>query len=740
MKYFNSGISRITTGIAALLAVLVALLIPSGYFGLNYQNISGKLDAEAEINSRLVAHLIMENPELWRYENFRLDELLSRRPKSGNPEIRCILDMQGTMVASNGATLAAPIISSSHDIYDSGRPIARLRIYTTLAPLLFKTGLMTLLGLLIGTALFITLHMLPVRMARRAEQALKQNSEFLAKVMDNNTSGLVVINPDGTISLCNRRFATLCGAEENLLLGQNLVNTWITEAERGRLSEQLQSLAKANADSVEFETELASSDGTRHHLTCGAARVRGDAPESEIVISVEDITHRKESESRIRQMAYFDSLTSLPNRTLFNNETDRAIAYAKRFNTVFGLMVLDIDNFKRVNDTLGHHFGDLLLQGVAERLVSCVRKTDYLSRPDDEQSHEVVARLGGDEFTVLLTSFNRDEDAAKVANRIIGRMSSPFQLDGQEIFATISIGIATYPGDGDTRELLFKNADTAMYHAKSAGKNTYNFYRKAMNESALKRLNLENSLHKAVERNEFLLYYQPRIDSKTGAMPGAEALIRWNHPELGLVPPGDFISIAEENGLIVPMTEWVIGEACRQNRLWQQAGLQQLKVSVNISSQVFKQRNLPELIAKALEKTGLEPGGLEIEITESLMLNNVEATIKVLKQVREMGVEISIDDFGTGYSSFSYLTQLPVNAIKIDRSFVMNLPHKQEDCAIVKAIIATSHSLGLTTVAEGVETEAQSGFLAANGCNEFQGYLFSRPVPAGEFEKLMRKV
>ena len=739
MKYFHSGISRITTGIAVLLAVLVALLIPSGYFGLNYQNISGKLDAEAEINSRLVAHLITENPELWRYENFRLDELLSRRPTKGNPEIRCILDMQGTMVASNGATLAAPVISSSHAIYDSGRQIATLRIYTTLAPLLIKTGLMTLLGLLIGTTLFITLHMLPVKMARRAEQALKQNNEFLAKVMDNNTSGLVVLNPDGTISLCNRRFAALCGAEEGLLLGQNLVNSWITDAERGRLSEQLQSLAKVNAEAVEFETELASSDGTLRQLTCGAARVRSDAAESEIVISVEDITHRKESESRIRQMAYFDSLTSLPNRTLFNNETDRAIAYAKRFNTVFGLMVLDIDNFKRVNDTLGHHFGDLLLQGVAERLVSCVRRSDYLSRPADEQSHEVVARLGGDEFTVLLTSFNRDEDAAKVANRIIGRMSSPFQLDGQEIFATISIGIANYPGDGDTRELLFKNADTAMYHAKSAGKNTYNFYRKAMNESALKRLNLENSLHKAVERNEFQLYYQPRIDSKTGAMPGAEALIRWNHPELGLVPPGDFISIAEENGLIVPMTEWVIGEACRQNKLWQQAGLQQLKVSVNISSQVFKQRNLPELIGQALEKTGLEPGGLEIEITESLMLSNVEATIKVLKQVREIGVEISIDDFGTGYSSFSYLTQLPVNAIKIDRSFVMNLPHKQEDCAIVKAIIATSHSLGLTTVAEGVETGAQSEFLAANGCNEFQGYLFSRPVPAGEFEKLMRK-
>ncbi|MDU0459482.1 MAG: EAL domain-containing protein [Geobacteraceae bacterium] len=739
MKSVQSVISRITTGIAVVLAILVTLIIPAGYFGLNYQNINGKLDAEAEINARLVAHLITDNPDLWQYENLRLDELLSRRPSKGNPEIRRIMDTKGAVIASNGTELAAPVISKSHIIYDSGRPVAQLQIHTTLAPLLIETGLMALIGFLIGIALFMTLHMLPVKMARRAEQALKQNSEFLSKVMDNNTSGLVVLNPDGTISLCNRRFARLCGVEESLLLGQHLVNAWITDTERENLNGKLEALAGINAEAVEFDTELTDSNGTVHLLTCGAARVRGDAAESEIVISVEDITHRRESESRIRQMAHYDNLTNLPNRALFSSETDRAIAYSKRYNTVFGLMVLDIDNFKRINDTLGHHFGDLLLQRVAERLVSCVRKSDYLSRPSDEQTHELVARLGGDEFTILLTSFNRDEDAAKVANRIIGKMSAPFRIDGQEIFATISIGIATYPGDGDSREMLFKNADTAMYHAKSAGRNTYNFYRKTMNDSALKRLNLENSLHKALERNEFQLYYQPRIDSKTGEMHGAEALIRWNHPDLGIVNPGEFISIAEENGLIIPMTEWVLQEVCSQSRLWQQSGLQKLKVSINISCQIFKQRDLPGLIAQALEKTGLDANTLEIEITESLMLNNVDTTIKILKQVREMGIEISIDDFGTGYSSFSYLTQLPVNAIKIDRSFVMNLPHRQEDCAIVKAIIATSHSLGLITVAEGVETAGQSEFLAENGCNEFQGYLFSRPLPAVEFEKLMRK-
>lgn len=739
MKPSISGISRVSTYIAAIFAVAVALAIPSGYFGLHYQNIQGKLDAEAEINARLVNRLITENPDLWRYENYRLDELLSRRPAKGGSEIRSIADMQGVEIASNGSQLMPPIISHSQLISDSGRPVAQLTISTSLASLIAETGIMTLLGLLAGAGLFLTLHMLPVRKAELAERSLQEKSEFLSKVMDNNTSGLIVLRDDGIISLCNRRFARICGEEEGSIIGRNFIRSLIANEEREPLEIRLRELKGANAEAVEFETRVLKSNGSERHLLCGAARVRNDAVESEIVISAEDITHRKESEARIRQMAYFDELTTLPNRALFNSEIDHAIAYARRYDTVFGLMVMDIDNFKRINDTLGHHYGDLLLQEVAGRLVSCVRKSDYLSRPADDESREVVARLGGDEFTVLLTCFNHDEDAAKVAVRIIDKMAAPFKLDEHELFATISIGIATFPDDGGTRELLFKNADTAMYQAKSAGKNTYRFYRKAMNESALKRLNLENCLYKAVERDEFQLYYQPRIDSHSGAMPSAEALIRWNHPELGLVSPGDFISIAEENGLIIPMTEWVLGEACRQNRCWQQDGISPLKVSVNISSRIFKQRNLPEMIKNALDESRLAPEFLEIEITESLMLYNVEATIKVLQEVRNMGVEISIDDFGTGYSSFSYLSQLPVNTIKIDRSFVMELPHKKGDCTIVKAIIATSHSLGLSVVAEGVETTEQCEFLAANGCNEFQGYLFSRPVPAPQFEVLMRQ-
>jgi diguanylate cyclase (GGDEF)-like protein len=455
---------------------------------------------------------------------------------------------------------------------------------------------------------------------------------------------------------------------------------------------------------------------------------------------VDDITIRKESDARIRKMAYFDSLTNLPNRALFSNEVEHAIAYAKRYGTSFGLMLIDIDNFKRINDTLGHSCGDQLLQKVAERLVSCVRKSDYLSRPAIEDSTEVVARLGGDEFTILLTCFNHEEDAAKVATRVIEKTARPYQLDDHEVFVTLSIGISTFPGDGTTQDILFRNADTAMYHAKFLGKNTFQFYRKSMNESALKRLNLENYLYKAVELNEFQLYYQPQVDMRTGSIVGVEALLRWIQPELGIISPLDFISIAEENGLIVPITEWVITEACRQNRSWQDDGLPHLKTAVNISTKLFKQKNLPAMISAILKITELDPHFLEVEITESLMLHNVEETIKILQQVCDMGVSISIDDFGTGYSSFSYLKQLPVHAIKIDRSFVNDLPDNPEDIAIVNAIIATAHSLSLKVIAEGVETVDQRDFLASHSCDEYQGYLFSKPLPAGDITKMLASI
>jgi diguanylate cyclase (GGDEF)-like protein/PAS domain S-box-containing protein len=740
MKQINSKISRTTTTIALVLAIIVTIFIPAGYFGLQYQNLMGRLDVEVEINSSQVSKLISDNPELWRYESLRLDELLSRRPIRGEGEIRRIYDLQKNEIASNGPQLPAPTVSHSDNIVDAGMVVAQLEIVTTLQPILLKTALVSLWALLFGILLYTAIRFLPMKALLKAEKSLNEANEFLAKIMENSTNGILVLNPGAGVVMVNRQMLEISGFDEDELLGMNSFLDLIPEDEREYVSDQLQALTEEHATTMTFETTLVCQSGRVRNLSCGVAPIIKDSSVSAFILSVDDITIRKESDARIRKMAYFDSLTNLPNRALFSNEVEHAIAYAKRYGTSFGLMLIDIDNFKRINDTLGHSCGDQLLQKVAERLVSCVRKSDYLSRPAIEDSTEVVARLGGDEFTILLTCFNHEEDAAKVATRVIEKTARPYQLDDHEVFVTLSIGISTFPGDGTTQDILFRNADTAMYHAKFLGKNTFQFYRKSMNESALKRLNLENYLYKAVELNEFQLYYQPQVDMRTGSIVGVEALLRWIQPELGIISPLDFISIAEENGLIVPITEWVITEACRQNRSWQEDGLPHLKTAVNISTKLFKQKNLPAMISAILKITELDPHFLEVEITESLMLHNVEETIKILQQVCDMGVSISIDDFGTGYSSFSYLKQLPVHAIKIDRSFVNDLPDNPEDIAIVNAIIATAHSLSLKVIAEGVETVDQREFLASHNCDEYQGYLFSKPLPAGDITKMLASI
>lgn len=732
-------ISRITTTIALIIAILTMIVFPAGFFSIKYQNITGKVDAEAEITARLVAGLIAENPELWRQKTYQLDELLSRRPRHGSSEIRQFIELNGNIIAANGTQLPLPTVLHDEPVIDGGKTVARLRIITSIQPLAIQTFLMFLLSISLGAALFVVLRVLPFKAILKAEQALVDSNEFLAKVMENDTNGILVVTPEERILLVNQALVSMCGYERADLLAFSSFLTLVPENEKERIRSQVRELVLKHTPSFTFETSITRPDGTCRDFSGGAASIiKGDNVDA-IVISLEDITSRKESEARIRQMAYFDNLTNLPNRALFNNEIEHAIAYAKRYHTSFGLMLIDIDNFKRVNDTLGHGYGDLLLKNVAERLVQCVRKSDYLSRPASEGTSEVVARLGGDEFTILLTSFNHEEDAAKVAKRVLDKTALPYQLDEHEVFVTLSIGIATYPGDGSTLDILFRNADAAMYHAKSLGKNTFQFYQASMNEAAMYRLTLENHLFKAIEKNELQLYYQPQVSLNTGNIVGVEALLRWQNPELGIVMPLDFISIAEENGLIIPITDWVIAEACRQNKAWQDEGLCPIRVAVNISSQVFKQRDLPEMVAMALENTQLDASLLEVEITESLMLNNVDEIIKVLKKIREMGVKISIDDFGTGYSSFSYLKQLPVHTIKIDRSFVKDLPNNAEDIAIVKAIIATAHSLGLGLIAEGVETKAQREFLSWHNCDDFQGYLFSKPLCAADMRELLAR-
>ncbi|MEW6314390.1 MAG: EAL domain-containing protein [Pseudomonadota bacterium] len=429
-------------------------------------------------------------------------------------------------------------------------------------------------------------------------------------------------------------------------------------------------------------------------------------------------------ERQLEMLAHYDTLTGLPNRILLQDRVDQALTHASRHNKRVGLLYVDLDRFKNINDSLGHFIGDVLLQAMAQRFRTCIRDEDTISR------------LGGDEFIVVLPDTNI-EGAAHVAQKILISAGERYEIEGHEMTVTPSIGISIYPEDGRNFDTLFKNADAAMHHAKSNGRNNYQFFTAQMNESALERLTLENGLRRALERGEFLLHYQPQIEIDSGRLLGMEALIRWQHPVLGLVPPGKFIPVAEESGLIVPIGEWVLSEACRQNRAWQEAGLPEFAVAVNLSALQFHQKNLPEKIILALEESGLDASYLELELTESLVMQHAEETITVMQHLKSMNLRLSIDDFGTGYSSLSYLKQLPIDRLKVDRSFVNDVASNPDDAAIVRAVISMAHNLRLRVIAEGVETEEQLAFLKSEGCDEMQGYYYSKPMPAADVAEFL---
>ncbi|MFD2097463.1 EAL domain-containing protein [Corallincola platygyrae] len=449
----------------------------------------------------------------------------------------------------------------------------------------------------------------------------------------------------------------------------------------------------------------------------------------------------KSNEEKLRYLAYYDELTDLPNRQMFNEYLARGISQAKRDKKKAALLFIDLDQFKRFNDTLGHAFGDKLLTKVSDQLKNTLRPNDYVSRNHgvSATNEELeLARLGGDEFTICLTDVSHNADIARVANRVIESVSQPMLVDNYEVMVTPSIGIAVYPDDGEEIETLLKNADTAMYSAKDAGRGCFQFYSNEMNAKALQRLRMENELRKAIENQELRVLYQPKVDVEKREFIGVEALVRWENPERGMVSPAEFIPLAEESGLIIDIDHWVLKTACAQAVEWQQTLGIEIPVAVNVSALNFKQDDLVEQIQKALSMTGLPPSQLELEMTESVVMRDVEENTVRLNKLKAMGASISVDDFGTGYSSLSYLKRLPIDQVKIDRSFVRDIEESAEDRAIVNAIIAMATSLKLDVLAEGVETDEQTRLLKQAGCQRLQGFLYARPMPAEEAAALLK--
>ena len=460
-----------------------------------------------------------------------------------------------------------------------------------------------------------------------------------------------------------------------------------------------------------------------------------------VLAIVRDITDRKTSEKKIFNLAYFDELTELPNRQLFTQSLERTIATAQRDGRQFAVLFVDLDRFKRINDTLGHGVGDELLKEVAGRLEKCTRSTDSVTRVDSSEDSGIkLARLGGDEFVIKLDDVENVETVSAIASRVISALTPPFSCEGHQFVVTPSIGIALYPQDGQTGEELLTNADSAMYRAKFHGRNNYKFYSETMRTKSLHRLDLENQIRKAIDNGQFELHYQPKVDAETWSLVGAEALLRWNHPERGRIAPDDFIPVAEETGLIVPIGQWVLREACKQVRAWSTLPLGAIPVSVNISSHQFASDSLVEDVLDAVSGAGIDALLLELEITESVLLQDADNTLNALQQLKQAGVSLSVDDFGTGYSSLSYLKRFPIDTLKIDKSFVTDLHYDTDDAAICAAILAMAQQLALNVVAEGVETEEQLEFLRRHGCNQIQGFLCSKPLSVHDFAAMLNNI
>jgi diguanylate cyclase (GGDEF)-like protein/PAS domain S-box-containing protein len=505
----------------------------------------------------------------------------------------------------------------------------------------------------------------------------------------------------------------------------------VHRSDRRRVSRLIRAALK-RPRSLGVDYRIVRPGGSLHVVRVEAEVLTGaDGRPAHVIGTVQDITERREAEDRIRHLAQHDALTDLPNRVLFKERLVQTLSRAREAGHRAAVLFVGLDRFTRINATLGYDMGDQLLKEAALRLTACLTQ----SAPGGV--HAEISRFGGDEFTVVLDDVDGPEEVATVARRILDILAESYVLGGQEVFTTTSIGISLWPEDGDKVVALLKNADAALQHAKRRGKNNFQFYTASMNADAARRLDLENKLRRALENGELFLHYQPKVETATGRLVGVEALMRWHQPELGDVSPADFIPLAEETGLIVPLGEWVLATACAQAARWHAGGLGPVQVAVNLSARQFWQDDLAPTVARVLAETGLPPALLELELTESTFMRDAEATITTLGALKAMGVGLAVDDFGTGYSSLTYLQRFPIDALKIDRSFIRDIPANADSAAITRTVIAMGRNLNLTVVAEGVETGAQFDFLRGEGCHQIQGFLISRPVSAEAMSRML---
>jgi diguanylate cyclase (GGDEF)-like protein len=720
----------IVGSISVAVAATIFVAAPAGYFLVGYSNSSHELNFKSDLTAGRLAKYIYRYRTLWQYQAPRLAELIDMGPQGSVNYAQEVYDTAGKLVVRSGPRLEGPLLVRSAPIVVADVSVGRVDAMRSLRPLLEGTGLVTLFSALLGFAVYFAVRIFPMRALDRTLGALSdtqrslvlQNERFDA-ALTNMSQGLCMFDADEKLVIFNPRFADIYGIPPEKISPGMTTRTLLELAfdsskatdvdPEGTLALQRSFIREGKAGLVVERL----TDGRRVAIS------HRPMPDGGFVATFEDITGRLLAEEKIKHLAHYDALTDLPNRVTFYERMGTILAHLRRSESA-AILSLDLDHFKNVNDTLGHPIGDLLLQAAAERMRSCVRGED------------VVARLGGDEFAIVQVSSEQPTSITALSSRLIEVVGAPYELDGRQVVVGVSVGIAVAPADGDKPDALMKNADLALYRAKADGGGVYRFFEVAMDARMQARRALELDLRKAIVNGEFEVYYQPIVDVKTGRITSCEALIRWQHPERGMVNPLEFIPVAEETGLIGLIGEWVLRQACAQAMHWPK----DVSVAVNLSPAQFKSRKLVQIVQRALAASGLPAERLELEITEMVLLQESEGAFAILHQLRDLGIKIAMDDFGTGYSSLGYLRSFPFDKIKIDQSFIRGLGATDDGVAIIRAVVGLGSSLGITTTAEGVETKEQLARLTSEGCNEVQGFLFSAPRPAAEIEHMLSEL
>ncbi|MDP2411491.1 MAG: EAL domain-containing protein [Pseudolabrys sp.] len=721
------SLRAVVTIIALFVAIVTAIGVPAGYFYVAYSGEGQALQFKAQLKAGRLAKYIYANNNLWQYHTVRLTELIEA-PEANDPEDqKRVYDASRKMLLEVGPS-SYPALTRSAPIVINGTKVGDVEVSASAAPILKNTAIVAGLSCLLGFGMFFAVRVFPLRVLNRtlgalavSQEALKDQNRRFDAALNNMSQGLIMFGADERVVVCNEQYIRMYDLDAAIVKpGCLLIDLLRHRTERGRLCRDPEAhrseVLEKHAFGLPFTVIVEAAAGQQ--IAIANQPMAGGG----WVATHEDITERRKAEATITHMALHDALTDLPNRSFFKEQMQLRLEHLAR-NEKFAVLCLDLDRFKNVNDTLGHPSGDKLLRLAADRMSACLGEGD------------TIARLGGDEFAVLQGNQQSPDETIALVERLIAAIETPFDLDGHQAIIGVSVGIAVAPTDATNSDQLLKSADMALYRAKAERRGTYRFFESEMDARMQARRTLELGLRKALRDSEFEVYYQPLINLLTEEIAGFEALVRWHHPERGLVPPLEFIPLAEDTMLIVPIGEWVLRQACKEAMNWPD----DISVAVNLSPMQFKMPNLTQTVMSALAHSGLPPRRLELEITESVLLIGTDATLTTLHQLRSLGVRISMDDFGTGYSSLSYLRSFPFDKIKLDQSFVHNLEENEDSKAIIRAIGSLGASLGMTTTGEGVETQIELDYLKGQGFTEAQGYLFSRPGTAVDARALLAK-